>query len=332
MTLPRSAAKGGLAAFLATGAGLAVHRLAARREAEWEARWQPTGRFIDVDGTRVHVHVEGEGPDLVLIHGAGGNMRDFTFSLMPRLARTHRVIAIDRPGMGYTGRTRPEYVEAFSTEAETPREQADLMVRAARQLGAERPVVLGHSFGGTIALAWACYFPDSVAALVLLGAASNRWKGGLGPTYEVNGTPVGGAAVVPMLTAFGPQSKLRSIVRQTFHPNAMPEGYADHLGAELTLRRDALRANARQVNNLKPHIIAMEGIYPSLTLPIERIHGAADRTVPFDIHAAPFQDMVPHTNLLRLEGVGHMPHHVAEDETAAAVDRAVAAARDVSIA
>ena len=132
--------------------------------------------------------------------------------------------------------------------------------------------------------------------------------------------------MVPLLTAFGPRAKLRSIVRHTFDPNPMPEGYADHLGAELTLRRVALRANARQVNNLKPRIIEMEAIYPSLTLPIERLHGLADRTVPHEVHAAPFQRMVPHTNLVSLEGVGHMPHHTNEDETVAAVERAVAAA------
>ena len=73
---------------------------AARHEARAEASHPPIGQFVQVGETRVHATVMGDGPDLVLIHGASGNLRDMTFSLAPRLAEHYRVITLDRPGLG----------------------------------------------------------------------------------------------------------------------------------------------------------------------------------------------------------------------------------------
>ena len=86
-------------------AGLAALALwkARAHEARAEAAFPPEGRLIEVNGHRVHAVVTGDGPDLVLIHGASGNARDLTFDLAPRLAARYRVIVLDRPGLGHTG-------------------------------------------------------------------------------------------------------------------------------------------------------------------------------------------------------------------------------------
>ena len=62
------------------------------------AAFPPLGRFVTVDGARLHVVVKGEGPAIVLLHGAFGTLHDFTNTIADDLARTHRVVAIDRPG------------------------------------------------------------------------------------------------------------------------------------------------------------------------------------------------------------------------------------------
>ncbi|OYW51676.1 MAG: hypothetical protein B7Z31_13665, partial [Rhodobacterales bacterium 12-65-15] len=72
------------------------------REAAVEAAFPPTGQFVTVDGLRLHYEMSGTGPDLVLIHGASGNLRDFTFALRDRLTDRYRVTVIDRPGLGYS--------------------------------------------------------------------------------------------------------------------------------------------------------------------------------------------------------------------------------------
>jgi len=309
---------GGAAAFFAGG----VRTKAERRERLAEATFPPQGDIIDVDGVPVHVVVRGTGPDLVMIHGASGNLREFTHDLIPRLSSRYRCIAFDRPGLGYTGRTDPAYAAAWTSRAESPAEQAALLARAYAGIGTGAPLVLGHSFGGTVALAWALDHP--ARALVLLAAAAMEWKGGLGPLYAVTASAPGGALAVPLLTATVPDARLVDITRRIFAPDPVPPGYEAHIGGLLTLRRASLRANARQVNGLKPHVIRMQGRYGTLGLPIEWVHGEADTIVPAAVHAIPFSARVPHAQLTLLPGVGHMPHHAEPEAVIAAIDRAAA--------
>ncbi len=324
MTWRRLAAASLILAALAAAAGALTLRTAATRASAVEAAHPPSGQFVEVNGTRVHAWVAGEGPDVVLIHGAFGSLRDFTFDLAPRLATRYRVVALDRPGLGYTGRVDAGHARAFARTAETPAEQAALLAAAARALGAERPVVVGHSFGGIVAMAWA--LDQDPAAVVSLAGVALPWPGDLGWIYQVNGTALGGALVAPLLSAWAPEAQLRAAVRATFAPQPMPEGYADHMGLYMPLRLPAFRANARQVNRLRPHVVEMEKRYPALTLPIEIVHGDLDRTVPLAVHSGPLAGMIPSATLTILPGVGHMPHHADSEAAIAAVDRAAARA------
>jgi pimeloyl-ACP methyl ester carboxylesterase len=312
-----------LAALAAAGGTLTLRTAAARAAAE-EAAHPPSGQFLDIGGRRVHAHVTGQGPDVVLIHGAFGSLRDFTFDLSARLSDRYRVIALDRPGLGYTDRTDPAYAAAFAASAESPAEQAALLAAAARELGAERPIVVGHSFGGIVAMAWA--LDQDPAAVVMLAGVALPWPGELGWLYQVNGTAIGGGIVAPAISAWAPRGILRDSVAATFAPQAMPEGYADHIGTYMPVRLPAFRANARQVNTLRPHVVEMEKRYPGLTLPIEIVHGDADTTVPIAVHSGPLSRLVGSATLTVLPGVGHMPHHADPNAAIAAIDRAAARA------
>ncbi|MFN3209580.1 MAG: alpha/beta fold hydrolase [Roseovarius sp.] len=311
----------GVVALLSSCAGLA-----GVKERSAEETHPPLGRIVEVDGTRVHVWIKGSGPDVVLIHGAGGNLRDFTFDLAKRLTPRYRVIAFDRPGLGYTDRL-PGYGGLGSTRGESPREQAALLQKAARQVGVRRPVVVGHSFGGAVALAWGLNAPQDTSALVLLAGVSNPWPGELGTFYNLTGTALGGAAAVPLITALASEERVARSVEGIFAPQTAPRGYSDYLGPGLTLRRETLRANGQQVLGLRPHVVAMSRQYrDTLRMPVEILHGDADDTVPLDVHAIPLSKQLRNGNLTVLEGVGHMPHHARPRETVAAIDRAAARA------
>lgn len=298
---------------------------AAARESAAEAATPPLGRMLDIDGVPVHALVMGSGPDLVLIHGASGNLRDLTMGFASRLTDRYRVILFDRPGMGWTGRL-PGSGGAWNTTEETPRAQAALLQKAADALDVRNPIVLGHSFGGIVALAWGLSRPDDTAALVLAGAVSEPWPGGLGWTYTVNGSLPGGALFVPMVTAFVPRTYIEGSINAIFAPQEAPAGYGDHLGTGLTLRRTSLRANAQQVNALRPHVVEMQKQYGKLTMPIEAVHGDADTIVPAHIHAEVLMGDVPRGALKILPGQGHMLQHTAPEELIAAIDRAAARA------
>lgn len=302
-----------LAAALAGGGALAVGRRAAAREAAAEAAFPPTGRMIDAGGYRVHVHVEGQGPDLVLIHGANGNTRDFTFGLIPQLRDRFRVIAMDRPGLGWSQDAGDPGID--------PREQARILRSAAAQLGVRRPVVLGQSYGGSVAMAWALADRDT-AGLVIVSGATMPWQGGLGPWYTVPASRTGAATLVPLVSAFAPYNRAAALMTTIFAPDPVPPGYAEHIGVPLVLRRQPLRINARQVNGLKPHLIEMAAEYPRLTLPVEIVHGAEDTIVPAGIHALPLADRLRAAALDVIAGAGHMPHHTHADRVIAAIDRA----------
>jgi len=284
--------------------------LAAWREARALAENPPTGQFVTVDGLRVHYEAKGTGPDLVMIHGASGNLRDFTFALRDPLAEHFRVIAFDRPGFGHSDPLTDVSLAA----------QARHLSLAAAQLGATRPIVLGQSYGGSVAMAWA--LQGDVAAMVTIGSPSLPWPGGLSNTYRLSANPVGAT----LLAAFVPKSYVDATIARIFAPAAMPPGFDDYIGTALTLRRTSLRTNGAQVLALRGQLDVMQARYPDVSIPVELIHGDADTTVPLSIHSAPLSRILPNATLTVLPGAGHMPHHTHVDAIVAATLRAAASA------
>ena len=305
-------------AVLLGGLALVTQYRAARNEARAEAAYPREGQMLDVDGTPVHAVVMGDGPDVVLIHGASGSTRDMTFALAPALAQNYRVIVLDRPGLGWTTR--------LNSDGASITEQAALLSAAAAQLGANSPIVVGQSYGGAVALAWAVNHPDQLSALVTLAAASHPWNTPLDTLYRVNSSTLGSALVVPLITAFVLPDRVESAVNGVFTPQNAPDGYADHFGPGMTLRRHSLRENALQRANLLDEIRALSPLYPQITVPTEVLHGTADDTVSLSIHSEPLARRVPGAVLTTLVGIGHMPHHVALTDVTAAVDRAASRA------
>jgi len=107
----------------------------------------PQGQMIAVDGARLHVIDLGPrgttGPPVVVLHGASSNL-EVMRPLGERLAKTRRVILIDRPGHGWSTR------EHFSDS--TPQPQARMIAQALQQLGIGRAVVVAHSWASALAL------------------------------------------------------------------------------------------------------------------------------------------------------------------------------------
>lgn len=291
---------------------------AARAEARAEASHPPRGQLLHLERATVHAEVMGDGPDVVLIHGSSGNSRDMTFAIAPLLAERYRVIVFDRPGLGYS--------DPLHRHGASIAEQAEVLAEAAHQLGAERPVVMGQSYGGAVALAWAVHHPDRIAALVPVAAASHPWEVPLDLFYRVTSSPLGRLLAVPLLTAWVPAAKVDQALAEVFAPQQVPQGYASHFGPGLTLRRGSLRANAAQRANLLAEIEALAPLYHRIAVPTEIVHGTADVTVDPGLHSENLAHRIPGAAITWLEGVGHMPQHVATADVVAAIDRAAARA------
>jgi len=301
-------------AFFGAIALLAILFFAHRREVQADNAYPAFGSLLEVNGTRVHAVVMGQGPDLVLIHGSSGNVRDFTTSIAPELSKSYRVIMFDRPGLGHSDR--------MSAKGDTLRDQAHLLRDAALSLGADRPIVLGQSYGGAVALTWALEAPENIAALVTVSGVSHPWPTGLDTYYKITSHPYFGWLGALMISAFASEKAIKQSLKDVFAPQRPPDGYREEFGVELVLRCKTILANARQRRILKPQIINQAPRYSTLSLPIEILHGTADTLVSPDLHARALAKQAPASNLTLLEGIGHMPHHVAKKDVIDAIDRA----------
>lgn len=308
-----------MAALAIAGGAMSLGARISAREAEAAATFPALGQLVPVGAGVVHAETQGTGRDVVLIHGASGNTRDFTFALTGALAAAgYRATAFDRPGLGWSS--------DLGAEGIAPAGQARAIAAAARELGIENPIVLGQSYGGAVALAWALSAADIVppSALVVVSGAAMPWEGGLGFRYDFLSSRIGLATALPLATAFANEGLITREIDAIFAPDPVPEGYAAYIGAELTLRRAVMRANLLQVAGLKPHLQAMSQQYPELALPVEIVHGSADLIVPPQVHAAPLLRMLPNAAMDMIEGAGHMPHHTRAAHVIAAIDRAAA--------
>ena len=271
------------------------------------------GTRVEVDGVAINLSRSGRGPAVCLIHGASGNLNDMTFRLAPALADRFEVIAVDRPGHGLSGLPDGGGVSIHR--------QAALLRGALARIGIERPMLVGHSYGGSVALAWAVDAPESVSGLVLLAAPSQVWEGGLGVTNDLLANPVSGVPLAHAIPALVTRGFAERTLATVFEPQAPPEGYLDHLDLSLVIQPHSLRENARQLVALKEELRPIVPAYPRLPMPIEVLHGDADETVGLDIHSRPFVRQVEHARLTVLPGVGHMLHQVATPEVTARIDR-----------
>lgn len=285
------------------------NRLAKKAERDHPA----LGQFVEVDGVRLHYLEHGTGTPLVLLHGNGGMIQDFLSSgLIDKAAERHRLIAFDRPGYGYSDRPRGRIWTAQA--------QADLLAAALKQLGAEKAIVLGHSWGCSVAVALARQHPDLVGGLVLEA-------GYFYPSARLDVWPMSAPAipvvgdvlrytVSPLLSrAFWPV-----FMRKIFGPNDEPAKFKK-FPKELALRPSQLRASAEESALMVPGAMAAREHYVELTMPVAIVAGEDDRMVRAKDQSARLHEEVAQSTFELLPGTGHMVHHTATEAVLAAVAR-----------
>ena len=272
---------------------------------------EPDGEILTVDGVPLHFQRSGRGPAVVLLHGASGNLRDWTLGAAAAMAEDHSVIAFDRPGLGFSGRVRGGRRLTV---------QAGLMRAALARLGITRASLVGHSYGGAVALAWALAAPASVTGLLLLGTPSQP-RGRLSLMTGLLANILTGPLLARNVPGRVADRLAGRAVTRIFAPQPAPAGYLAHMRPDLLLQPATIRANALQLKALKAQLRAMAARYPDIAVPVEILHGSADAVVPLEVHALPLARQIPNARLTRLEGVGHMPQHAALPEVLAALHR-----------
>lgn len=277
-----------------------------------ERRFPPQGEFRTVESVKLHLLVRGQGRPVVLLHGANGAVQDWVASgLVDRLARSYRVIVVDRPGHGYS--ERPAGVA-------TPDVQARLVRGALKQLGVERPILVAFSWAGSLALAYALEWPDEVAGVVSLAGAAFPWPTPVNAIYRWPNTPVLGPLFVHAVAMPLGSMLLDNFAAAAFSPSAVPQSFGTS-GLPLALRPGSYAANAQDIDTLKPFLLRQSARYGTLKPPIRILHGDADSVVGLEIHSRALVAANPKVELEVVPGAGHLLHYVAQDRVVATIDR-----------
>ncbi len=310
----RATAKANAAAARRTGALMQRGAEALKKD---EPAHRPPGRFIEVDGVRVHAIVRGKGRPVVLIHGNGTMAEDFVIcGLVEQLAKHYRVIAIDRPGFGHTERPRHWVWTAAA--------QARLVGHVLAALNVERPVVVGHSWGTLVALGLAIHEGLDLRGLVLLSGyyyPGRRADVALISALAVPGLGDAARALTPGAVgrALAPQ-----VFRHVFKPQAVPARFTARfprralaLGHASAGERRGHRQHERRRRPVQPR-------YAALRLPVAILSGDADAVVEPGEQSCRLNAEVAGSTLTLLPGQGHMIHYSAKARILRAVEAQMA--------
>ena len=284
------------------GAALAVPGLLAGYSA-WatrsaERQVPADGRFIDVPGARLHFVERGAnnggGAPIVMIHGLGGQLRNFSYSLAHRLS-DRRLVLVDRPGSGYS-RSRPMGIA----------DQAKAIATLIARLGLQRPLVVGHSLGGAVALALALNHPSRVGALALV-APLTQVQPEVPAAFE-GLARLPAAARLPFAWMLGtPMAKLtgRRTLEQVFAPEPVPDDFPVRGGALLASRPANIDAASFELGRANEDMAALVPRYAELKLPVGILFARGDNVLSADLHGRPTAAAIAGARLEMMEG-GHM--------------------------
>jgi pimeloyl-ACP methyl ester carboxylesterase len=277
----------------------------------------PTGRFIELNGVRIHYVERGVGRPLVLFHGNGSMIQDFESSgLIELAAENYRVIVFDRPGYGHSDRPR--------NVVWTPDAQAELFFKALSRLGVHSALVLGHSWGASVAVSLALKHPQFVEALILASgyyfptsradflAMAIPAIPGVGDVLSYTMSPLLSRMVWPLL------------LKVIFGPRSVPSKFGGFPKA-MAVRPSQIHASAEESALMIPNALATRGEYGNLKMPVIIIAGVDDRLIDTDRQSGRLHEEVGHSKMHRVPGNGHMVHQTATASVMSAINEAAAA-------
>lgn len=300
-----------LAGFLTLGYFvLATRRLAA----DAERRVPAMGRFVHVDGSDLHYVEAGQGPAILFLHGLGGQLHHLRQPFFERLSMDFRVIAVDRPGSGYS--RRPGQATGRLSE------QAALLARFIDRLQMDKPLVVAHSLGGAVALGMALDHADAIGGLALISPLTHlhedvppefaplfieaRWKRKL----------IANTIGVPLALRNAPKT-----LAFVFGPQDVPKDYAILSGGLLGLRPGHLEATMTDLVGIRHDLGRYEARYDEIALPVGLLFGTSDQVLDHVDNALPLAGRIRNFELRLLNGVGHMPQFAATDDVEAFIRR-----------
>jgi len=269
-------------------------------------------RFVHLPDDRTITYAEtGAGPDLVAIHGTLMCLEDQWLGPVPALAQHFRVVAVDRPGHGFSLRPRGRGTDIW--------DQAARIRDAVQRSGLKRPVILGHSFGGAVALAYGMLYPDEIAGIVALAPVCFPELRLEHLLFGPRALPFGGDLLTRILHASSDPALLPLLWNAMFLPQAMPQRFRRNFPFALAGRAAQLTAEGEDAGRLWPGLTRSAMRYRTLDVPTHILCGSADLVVNTLMHGLPASRMIPGATFELLPGAGHMVQQFHADTIVRAV-------------
>ncbi|MFK7992675.1 MAG: alpha/beta fold hydrolase [Granulosicoccus sp.] len=307
-----------LLVFVAFNTGLILITLLLSLQASSEYPMQ--GTLVKAGEHELHVIDSGSAQraddfTIVLIHGASTSALDFSTNLHPALATQWRVLSLDRPGHGYSDRGD----ESLATD---PAQQANVILDALHTLDIKKPVLIGHSWAGSVVMAalLANHEHINVAAGVLIAGAIYPWEGGSAWHVELSARPVLGDLFVWQYVAPLGRLSLDDAVKEVFAPEQVPPHYVSDTGLSLSLRPATYKHNSLDRTELSGYLALQAPNYPSITQPLLSIAAEFDHVVPAWNHHNRLINKLDHVQAFLIEGAGHAPHHTRTGLVASTIE------------
>ena len=280
---------------------------------------QAHSKFVTVDGARLHFVIKGAGCPVVLIHGNPGSCQDWSRLYGPISSR-YCAFAFDRPGHGHSD--RPNHRDI------TVEVQAQMLNSALKELNVEMPIIVGHSWGGSLALAYALAFPNELAGAVLLAPAAFDSDDGVSFLSKAPGWPVIGDVLNLLFTPLLAAWLVRTDIAKAFAPDRVPKNYLRHVLAEWTRPKKVkwYSVDDALLNDSLPEFTSR---YPNIRVPVTIITGDSDLIVPAKENAHRLHETLPHSELIILEKTGHQIPFTRPEAVVEAIDH-VSALRAVA--
>lgn len=276
--------------------------------------YPPRGSFSSIGDITLHYRdIAPPAPKgtIVLIHGAWSGHADLLEALSPVL-REYRVIAVDRPGQGWS--SRPD-----NWDWATPQRQAEAVMGLLDRIAPEQIVLVGYSLGGALTARIALERPERLRGLVLLSAMLYPWLGDLARYHAPVTSPLIGPVFnrlvgIPLASALLSRGQSRA-----FAPQDVSAGYAEATELPLMFREGAFRNNLQDIIAADAFLRSQAPRYRSLRVPVIAIAGDCDDIVS-PAHSVAIARDAPAARLIALPGIGHMPHRAEARTIAEAIE------------
>ncbi len=293
-------------------AGLAVTYFSNAQQKEILQRCPPLGNFINVGNERLH-YIERKGSDIpvVFLHGASSNSRDWLNSVFTYLPNNFHLVAMDRPGHGYSKREAGNGLNG----------QVNTIHRAIKELKLKKPVLVVHSLSGVIGARLLSDHPTEYSGLVIVAGATYPIGDGSSWYTRLATLPVLGhifryalvPAIAPVLAP--------GLIEQSFYPQKAAPNYATDSCLELLFTPDRFLANAEDLNQIRPFLDESYPLYTKISTPVSLIYGDQDQVIYQFSHAGGFKHIVPHAKYIMLQQEGHLPHFFHQETIREEIER-----------